>query len=66
MSTYGRNFEFRVQPDGGQRASRYINPSDGDAIPFGAPVAVDEAAGEDGKRELLPVGVGLICLYVLA
>lgn len=52
MSTYGRNFEFRVQPHQGQRASRYVIPADGSDIPFGAPVAVDEAAGEDSNRRL--------------
>lgn len=52
MSTYGRNFEFRVQPHQGQRAGRYINPADGDAIPIGAPVAVDEAAGADADGRL--------------
>ncbi len=52
MSTYGRNFEFRVQPHGGQRAGRYINPVDGDDIVLGAPVRVDTAAGTDGDGRL--------------
>ena len=52
MSTYGRNFEFRVQPQGGDRSGRYINPVDGDDIPIGAPVEVDTAAGLDGDGRL--------------
>lgn len=61
MSTYGRNFEFRVQPHGGQRAARYINPADGSNIVLGAPVRVDAAAGSDenGRLEVgLASGVG--------
>lgn len=61
MSTYGRNFEFRVQPHGGQRAGRYINPADGDVIPIGAPARVDLVAGPDGDYRLeiaLAEGVG--------
>jgi hypothetical protein len=56
MSTYGRNFEFRVQPHQGQRASRYVIPADGDDIPFGAPVEVIVADGEDANGRL-PVEV---------
>lgn len=54
MSTYGRNFEFRVQPHGGDRSGRFINPSDGSDIPIGAPVAVDTASGldSDGRLEI--------------
>lgn len=61
MSTYGRNFEFRVQPHGGQRAGRYINPADGDQIVLGAPVLVDTAAGTDSDHRLevnLATGAG--------
>lgn len=61
MSTYGRNFEFRVQPHGGQRAGRYINPADGTNIVIGAPVRVDTAAGPDENLRLevnLATGVG--------
>lgn len=52
MSTYGRNFEFRVQPHQGQRAARYINPADGDAIVIGAPVAVITADQLDADERL--------------
>lgn len=54
MSTYGRNFEFRVQPHGGQRSGRYINPADGAAIPIGAAVVADTASGRDtdGRLEI--------------
>lgn len=52
MSTYGRNFEFRVQPHQGQRSGRFINPADGDEIPIGAPVVVDTAAGDDADGRL--------------
>lgn len=61
MSTYGRNFEFRVQPHGGQRAGRYINPADGANIVLGAPARVDTAAGADANGRLevnLATGVG--------
>ena len=61
MSTYGRNFEFRVQPHGGQRAGRYINPANGSAIVLGAPVLVDTAAGADENHRLevnLATGAG--------
>lgn len=50
MSTYGRNFEFRVQPHQGQRASRYITGAAN--IPFGAPVAVNVASGVDANGRL--------------
>lgn len=59
MSTYGRNFEFRVQPHGGQRAGRYILPATDADLPIGAPVRVDLAAGpdENGRLEVnLAVG----------
>lgn len=52
MSNYGRNFEFRVQPAQGQRASRYIIPATGTPIPMGAPVVVDVSAGNDVKGRL--------------
>lgn len=52
MPNYGRNFEFRVQPHGGQRAGRYKNPSTGSNIPLGAPARVDTAAGPDEDLRL--------------
>jgi hypothetical protein len=58
MSTYGRNFEFRVQPHQGQRRARYFIGGD-DAIPFGAPVVVDTDAGPDvGDRLPLVLAEG--------
>ena len=56
MSNYGRNFEFRIAPERGQRNGRYINAT-GDPIPLGTPVAVDEAAGLDelGRQYIEPV-----------
>lgn len=55
MSTYGRNFEFRVPPYGGQRGARYVLPADADAdLPIGAPVRVADGATPDAMG-LLPV-----------
>lgn len=51
MSTYGRNFEFRVQPTGGERSGRYINGDTID-IPLGAPVRVDTTSGENTDKRL--------------
>lgn len=48
MGTYGRNFEFRVPPQSGQRAGRYSVPTTGAVIPIGAPVVVTAAAAADG------------------
>lgn len=52
MSTYGRNFEFRTQPDGPGRQGRFINPADGARIPMGAPARVDLAEGSDPDGRL--------------
>jgi hypothetical protein len=56
MSNYGRNFEFRIAPERGQRNGRYVNNT-GAAIPLGTPVEVDEAAGTDDlyRAEIVPV-----------
>lgn len=40
MSTYGRNFDFRVPPHGGQRGARYMLSTSAD-VPIGAPVKYD-------------------------
>lgn len=57
MSTYGRNFEFRVPPRGPERGARYVLPADADAdIPIGAPVRVADGATPDAMG-LLPVGL---------
>lgn len=48
MGSYGRNFEFRVPPFGGERGGRYVlDPEAAAAIPIGAPVKVDESADPD-------------------
>lgn len=51
MSNYGRNFEFRIAPQRGQRNGRYVNDSAA-AIPLGTPVAVTsdppDALGREG------------------
>lgn len=56
MSNYGRNFEFRIAPERGQRNGRYVNAT-GSPIPLGTPVAVDQAAGLDelGRQHIVPV-----------
>lgn len=76
MSSYGRNFGFRVQPKGGQRAGRYYN-SEATAIPIGAPVLIDVDGDKDSAGRI-PVelatgaqakpenGLGGIALYEYA
>lgn len=45
MSTYGRNFEFRVPPVHGERGGRYYLPSTAGAdLPIGVPVRVADGA----------------------
>lgn len=71
MSSYGRNFDFRVTPKGGQRQGRYFN-DDSRAIPIGAPVVVSGANDGLGRQGVeiasgaqsapLP-GKGGICVY---
>lgn len=57
MGSYGRNFEFRVPPYGGERGARYMLPADAAAdIPIGAPVRVADGAAPDGNG-LLPVAL---------
>lgn len=57
MSTYGRNFEFRVPPVHGQRGGRYVhNPDAAAAIPIGVPVvSLDETS--DALTDALIVGL---------
>lgn len=38
MASYGRNFDFRVPPNHGQRGGRFILPKDGGDVAIGAPV----------------------------
>ena len=53
MGSYGRNFEFRVPPQGGQRGARYVLPADAAAdIPIGAPVVVADGATVDEMGRL--------------
>lgn len=42
--SYGRNFEFRVHPRGGQRQGRFAVPSTGNKIPIGAPIVSTDGA----------------------
>lgn len=58
MSTYGRNFEFRVQPHQGQRGARYVISTEEDPVPFGAPVEVDVDAEDAGLRQVLVPAAG--------
>lgn len=53
MTNYGRNFEFRVQPDGGSRSGRFYLTGVTD-IPIGAPVKYDSGSTEN-VLGLLPV-----------
>ena len=56
MSSYGRNFDFRVTPKGGQRQARYYNAG-ATAIPIGAPVVL--SGGNDGLgRQGLQLATG--------
>lgn len=53
MGTYGRNFEFRVVPEGGQRGGRYRIPADAAAaIPLGSPVEVIDGEDVDALGQL--------------
>jgi hypothetical protein len=47
MTTYGRNFGFRVAPQNESRQGRFSTPPAGNPIPLGAPVIADLAAGLD-------------------
>lgn len=53
--SYGRNFEFRVPPHGGQRSGRFYLDEDA-AVVIGAPVVVD-TAGDENDLGLLPVNL---------
>jgi hypothetical protein len=48
MSTYGRNFEFRVPPEGAERAGRY-SLGGSDPLAIGAPVVVTGATDASGR-----------------
>lgn len=51
MSTYGRNFEFRVPPVHGERGGRYTAPANAD-LPIGVPVKVANGATPDSMGSL--------------
>lgn len=53
MSSYGRNFEFRVPPESADRQGRYYL-AEGADVALGAPVKVD-TAGDDNSLGLSPV-----------
>lgn len=53
MTNYGRNFEFRVSPKGGQRSGRFYLAG-GNDLPIGAPVKYDSGEDENALG-LLPV-----------
>ena len=54
MSSYGRNFEFRVPPTGGDRSGRY-HLAEGSDVPIGAPVVVDTSDSESATYGSAPV-----------
>lgn len=62
MSTYGRNFSFRVPPQPEHRGARYITPSTGTAIPIGAPVQTSpsEIADDVNNRLTLKLARGVV------
>lgn len=45
MGSYGRNFDFRIPPDGDERFGRFCVPAAGSRIPQGAPLKSDYTAG---------------------
>lgn len=54
MGTYGRNFEFRIPPDGDERYGRYCVPSTGNKLPIGVPVkATTNTANALGLQQVL-------------
>lgn len=53
MTNYGKNFEFRAQPDGASRSGRFYLTGSTD-IPIGVPVKYDSGSAEDALG-LLPV-----------
>ncbi len=75
MSTYGRNFEFRIPPEAQNRPGRYVTPATGTPIPIGAPIIVDQTVQPDSLgRQTVKLAVvadtpavgdaqGGICVY---
>lgn len=62
MSTYGRNFDFRVPPEGAHRGSRYaLDPAGTAEVTIGAPVVVLDDGSTDSLGRLkvdVPTGEG--------
>lgn len=55
MSTYGRNFSFRVPPQPQERGSRYCVPATGTRIPIGAPVQSSPSEIADNSLNQIPL-----------
>ena len=76
MSTYGRNFDFRVPPDGGDRGGRYALNADNATVRIGAPVVVADGTSDtagrlyvklaDGAQAIPKSGLGGILVYEYA
>jgi len=45
MSSYGRNFGFRITPRSENRKGRFAAPATGNRLPIGVPVVADTSAG---------------------
>lgn len=58
MSSYGRNFDFRVPPLPEQRGARYITPSDV-ALPIGVPVKVTATTVDAQGRNPVVLATGV-------
>lgn len=58
MSTYGRNFEFRVPPVHGQRGGRYASPDSSTLLVMGAPVVHDGNDPDDLGRLVMELATG--------
>lgn len=54
MSNYGRNFEFRIAPERGQRNGRYVNAT-GATIVLGTPIVGTGVIDELEREEVEPV-----------
>lgn len=53
MSNYGRNFEYRIAPQRGQRNGRYVNA--GAAIVLGTPIVGTGTIDALDQEEIQPV-----------